>query len=265
MPQSLGGSLIGLALGAYGKKTAVPKLPEINPAQVQKDTVAGNLAVLPQSRALAQAINISNADQFSVVLNRLFPGQLDQVNSIVKSELRGEVPQDVLSQTINQTNAQAASLGLQGSQFQVGLTGNAFFNQSTAIQQRGLQHFGALAAMRPQQFDVTSMFLSSQQRLGFAVSDRTQRFQHDLLSAQVAAAPNPSDVALAQGFDSLFNTIETTAISLAGSALGGGLGGGEGEDKRRPNYINSWNNDSITYPGTEFDVEKYMQRFPGAG
>lgn len=68
------------------------------------------------------------------------------------------------------------------------------------------------------------MFFTPQQRVALAFQDRTQRFQRDLLAAQVAAAPNPNDVALAEGFDNFFKFWS----SIGGAALGnvGGLGGG---------------------------------------
>lgn len=226
MAKTVAGALVGKALGAYGKKPVIPELAVIDPSQIQTDTTAGNQAVLPAANALAQAVNASNADQFALILDRLFPGQRDAANAIVKSELRGEVPADVRSRLENYTNAQAASLGLGGSQFQVGLTGGRFLQTSQDIQNRGLQHYGQLASTAPRQFDVTSMFFSPQQRLSFAMSDRTQRFQRDLLAAQVAAAPNPEDVALAEGFDNFFEFWK----NIGGMALGnmGGMGGGGG-------------------------------------
>lgn len=216
--------MVGRALGAYGSKTVVPELPVIDPSLIQGEATAGNLGVLPQATALAQAVNASNATQFAAILDRLYPGQREQANAIVSSELRGEVPQDVLSSLVNQTNAQSLGLGLGGTGFQVGLTGGRFLQTSQAVQQRGLQHYGALASMAPRPFDVSSMFFSPQQRLSFAVDDRAARFQRDLLNAQVAAAPNPADVALAEAFDNFFETWKNVGMSALGQV--GGMGGG---------------------------------------
>lgn len=232
MSKTIAGALVGRALKAHGEKTIIPDLPVIDPSLIQGQTVAGNLGVIPQANALAQAVNAGIADQFAAMQNRLQPGQRDLVNSIVKSELRGEVTQDVLSSLVNQTNAQSLGLGLGGTGFQVGLTGGRFLQTAQAIQQRGLQHFGALAGMAPRPFDVSSMFFSPQQRLSFAVGDRAARFQRDLLSAQVAAAPNPADVALAEGFDNFFETWKNVGMgALGGMMPGGGAPGGGGSPK----------------------------------
>lgn len=231
MSKTIAGALVGNALGAFGdidilKQFLNKPFTPVDPSKIQQETAAGNLAVLPEASALGKAVNATNADQMAAILDRLYPGQRDKVNQIVMANLRGEVGSDVASQVDASTNALAMNLGVGGgSQFRVGLTGGRLLQTSQQIQQRGLAQYNINQANAPRPFDVTSMFFTPQQRLQFAVADRAAQFSHDLLAAQVNAAPNPADVALAEGFDNFFEQWKNVGMGMLGGAMGGGGGG----------------------------------------
>lgn len=95
--------------------------------------------------------------------------------------------------------------------------------------QKGLQNLLGVYGAGPQPFNVTSMFYTPQQRLSFALEDRAQRFQRDLLYEQVAAAPDPGTAALGKEIDRFFNTWASFGMMALGSGMGGGgMGGGGG-------------------------------------
>lgn len=227
MPQTMPGALVGRALGAYGKKPKIPKLGEIDPAKVQLDTVAGNMGVLDTAGALAGATNKLNVNNLKALFEQALPGQYGLAQENTLSLLKGQVPQDVqdaIQRTIAARTLGNAGYGNAGGQFgdfsqarQLGLT-------SLQLQQQGLNQFGALQSMFPR-LDVSSMFFSPQQRLSFAFEDRAAHFQRNLLFEQVKAAPNPADVALAEGLDNDFAAFRQMILSYAGGMMGGGGGG----------------------------------------
>lgn len=240
MSKSLGGALAGLALRAlghdpYGRKTDIPALPTIDPGQLQQQNLLGNQKLLPQAQALASSVNAFNADQLRAVLGKLAPGQLEQVESVIRSQLRGELSPDTQAQIADFSAAQAAGLGVAGSPFQAGIASLRGAETALGLQQRGIQNFQALAALRPPQFDVSSMFFTAPQRLEFALRDRAARFQRDLLSAQVAAAPNPADIALAEGFDNFMGTWAGIGANYLGQVLGNRSSSGSGQTSGHAN------------------------------
>lgn len=223
MAKTLSGSLIGKALNAYGKKPKVPELPKIDPTMIQQEAIAGNQQNLPALEALGAQVNRINAQQARALLDLSLPGQLGQAEQVVGSQLRGEIPADVASLVTRQAAATSLGLGVGGSGVQSNITARDLGLTSLRIQQQGLQNFGALAnIVRPPQFDVSSMFFTPAQRLSFAVEDRSQRFQRDLLAAQVKAAPDPADVAVAEGIDNFM----AFWAGVGGAALGNIGGGG---------------------------------------
>lgn len=229
MAKTIAGSLIGKALGAYGTKPEIPELPQLNPSAIQGETAVGNLAVLPQAQQLAAAVNKGNAAQLRAILNQ--GGQLDLAEKVVGSQLRGELPADVQRQITDYTTAQANSLGLPGTGFQTGIAGLRGALTSLQLQQQGLANFGSLSRLTtPHLMGPESMFFTPQQRLNFAFRDREQRFQRDLLAAQVKAMPNPSDVAMAEGLDNFF----AFWAGVGGAALGGMGSGGALTTKGNP-------------------------------
>jgi hypothetical protein len=231
MSKTIAGALIGRALGSFGDKFEMPPWEQIDPAQIQSQTVTGNLGVLAQAQSLAAAVNKGNAAQLRAILNR--GGQLDLAESITASQMRGELPQDIQRLLANQVAAQSLGLGLGGTGFQAGRGALANVLSSFQLQQQGIQNFGALARLTtPNLMGPETMFFTPQQRLQFAFQDRAAKLQYDITAAQVAAAPNPADVALGEGFDNFF----AFWASVGGAALGGMGGGGALSTKGNPGW-----------------------------
>jgi len=233
MSQTIAGALVGGALGAYGKKPTIPDLPAIDPSAVQQTTISGNQNALPGAERLASDVNAFNIKEqlaaLTKTLNVLAPGQLEKVQGIVSSQLRGEVPTDVQQQLQRQSVAGAYGRGYgPGSQIASNDYLRNFGLTSLGLQQQGEQGFQALAGMGPKAplFDVSSMFYTPQQRLQFAFQDRAAQYNVNLMKAQVAAAPDPAMVQLAEGFDNFFKTWSSIGTGMLGG--GGGGGGGMG-------------------------------------
>lgn len=232
---AVAGALIGGALGAFGRKPKIPQLQPVNPTAVQQQTLADNAATLPGAQQLGSQINDYNVKEqlgiLSKALDFVAPGQLQQAQGIVSSQLRGEVPADVAAAVQRRAAAQSllGGYGVGSSMMQsIGhnLSLRDFGLTSMAQQQQGLANFSSLASLapKPQAFDVTSMFFTPQQRLSAAFTERNDQFQRNLLAEQVAAAPDPATAALGKEIDRFFNTIAQAAMGAAGGG-GGGMGG----------------------------------------
>lgn len=222
------GALVGRALGAYGKKPVIPKLAEIDPNKVQGDTLAGNAAILPGAAQLAGQYNKLNADNLRALFEQQLPGQYGLAQENTLSLLKGQVPQDVQDALQRTVAARAIGGGYGG-------TGMASFDQlrhfgisSLKAQEQGLAQFDKLQSMFPRLDIAQTMFFTPQQRLAFAFQDRAAHFSRDLLAAQVKAAPNPADAALAEGLDNDFAAFRSAMFSYLGGGMGGMGGGGAG-------------------------------------
>lgn len=219
---AVAGALIGGAIGAFGKKPQIPKLPAINPDTIQSQTVAGNQAALPGANALASGVNSFNLDELAKALNFWSPGSFDKISGTIANQLSGTLdPQDTQALIRSST---AAGYG-KGFGFGSGSIGRNLVLRDLGIgveqqKQRGLTNLMNLYAAGPKPFDPTTMFFTPQQRLNFAVEDRTARYQRDLLANQIAAAPDPATAALGKEIDRFFNT----AASIGTTAAGGGMG-----------------------------------------
>lgn len=235
---AVAGALIGGALGSFGRKPEIPKLPGIDPNQVQSATIAANKDALPNLEALGSAVNAYNQKEqlgmLSKALEFFAPGQLQKAQGIVDSQLGGEIPRDVALQVQRNSAAQALLGGFGGgSALGRNLTDRDLGLTSLQIQQQGLQGFGFLAGLAPrtQAFDVTSMFFTPQQRMQAAFAERDAQFQRNLMAEQVAAAPDPATAALGREIDRFFNTAAQFGMMAGGAAMGGGggmIGGGGG-------------------------------------
>lgn len=223
MPSTGLGALIGLGLGAYGSKPTVPNLTPIDPNQIQAQTAQGNLANFGDISKLATATNTFNQDQLNALIDKVLPGARDQIASNIGSQLRGELPADVQSAVQRSSNAQAFAGGFGGSNFGRNMTARDLGLTSLNLIQQGLSSAESwLQQAKAPMMDASSMFFTPQQRLGFAQQQQSMQFQRDLMAAGVAAAPDPSMAALAQGFDSDFSKLENAALSFGGMSMGGG-------------------------------------------
>lgn len=224
---AVAGSLIGGAIGAFGRKPEIPQLPGIDPSRIQAETISANRDSLPGLETIANQVNSFNTQQnlgmLSKALEFLAPGQLKQVQDLNASRLRGEVPADVAAAVQRRSSAQAI-LGGYGGGSGIGrnLSARDFGRTSMEIQDSGIAGVGFLAGLAPETplFDMSSMFFTPQQRLQSAFEERSQQFQRNLLAEQVAAAPDPATAALGKEIDRFFNTAASVGMSYAG--MGGG-------------------------------------------
>ena len=227
---SVTSALIGKALGGHGSKPDVPELPPINPSILQQQTIQDNLKALPETRRLASGVTDLTTEQLARGLDLALPGQRQTATRTVGQQLRGEIPTDV-SRAVQASAAETAFAGgFEGSGVSRGLTLRDLGLTSLDIQQQGLQNFQALASMTTGPgLDPTSMFFSPQQRLNFAVQDRSQMFQRDLTAAQVDAAPDPFKMALLkgvnedeEGFRRFLGSVFGFGSKMAGAKSSGG-------------------------------------------
>jgi hypothetical protein len=223
------GALVGDAIGAFGKKPKVPELPTIDPTATQQKTVAGNLSNLPDIMQLGAGVNLFNQQQLMKLQEMALPGGLAQGQANILAMLKGELPADVARAVTRSAAGRAIAGGFGGSQLAGSLGLRDLGITSLQTMQQGLSAAERwMAATTAQQFNITSMFFTPQQRLGFEMDDRQQRFQRDSLAAQVAAAPDPAKAALGRELDRMFNTFAQFGMMAAGGAMPGGGGGGGG-------------------------------------
>lgn len=229
---AIAGALVGGAIGAFGRKPSIPELPKIDPTKIQQQTIAGNAQNFGEAAALGAQVNEANQKQQLAMLSKALefalPGGLGQAQSIVASQLRGEVPQDVQESLLRSNAGKAFAGGFAGSGFSGALGLRDLGLTSLGIQQQGLSNFSSLASMVPQtpMFDITSMFFTPQQRLDFEFQQNQAQFQRNLMFEQVEAAPDPARAALGREIDRFFNTAAQFGMMAAGGAMGGGGGGG---------------------------------------
>lgn len=219
----------------FGRKPKVPKLPAVDIDKVQRDTVAGNAAVLPGAQAIASSINTFNYDQALAqtrkALNFALPGAFEKVQDITNSQLAGELSSDETMQLQRQAASSAfgggtgASLGFRG-----GIGSNAFFRNfgisSMQRTQQGIGNFERLAAMSPKTtlFDLSQMFLNTEQRFSMTESERNAQYNRAWLESQIKAAPHP----IGQFVQNVVYAVAGTAGRYFGVSGGGGAGGGGG-------------------------------------
>lgn len=218
-------------MGAFGRKPNIPVLPPIDAAAVQRDTIAGNTAVLPGAQALASSINTFNYDQQLAqtrkALEFALPGGFGKMQDITRSQLAGEIPDDVQQQLLRSGASKAFGSGTAGSVFARNATLRDFGMNSMQQQAMGMQNFERLNALSPRAplFDLSSMLFTPQQRLSFSISERDAQFQRNLLAEQVEAAPDPATAALGKEIDRFFNTWAQFGMSALGGGGGGMMGG----------------------------------------
>jgi hypothetical protein len=227
MAETTIGALAGWALGAHGKKPKVPTLQEINVDAVQGDAVKGNISNFADIAKLATQVNTFNQEQLTALLDRALPGAREQIGKNISSQLRGEVPADVSNAIIRAGAGRFAGALTRGSGFANNVTARDLGLTSLQIIDKGLSSAESwLSRATAPQMDVTSMFFTPQQRLGFAQQQQGLKFQRDVMEAGVAAMPDPSMAAIAQGIDGDVARIQNAALSYFGGGIGGGGGGG---------------------------------------
>lgn len=207
----------------------VPRFDAIDAQREQQRAIEGNIGALPEAERLATEVNQFNWDQIDKGIESQVPNYreiLRKGGAAVEDFVSGRLPEDVQRLIAQRSAELATGRGTAGSQFANYSEARTLGLTSLDLIQRGLQSatawLSAAQARRPM-FNVTSMFLSPEQQIAHAVSERDKRFQHDWMKAQIDAQPSP----VQEGFGQLFDWIADTASSMA-VAYAGGMGGGSG-------------------------------------
>jgi hypothetical protein len=225
------GSLIKGALGGYGDKPKVPVYNPVDPTAEALAAIEGNQANLPAAQKLAASTNAFNLAQLQQMLRTIMPGY-DNIqgkqSEIVQSMMRGEIPQDVQSAIVNQAASKAIGGGYGGSGAHRNLVARDFGKTSYDITQQGMdsaQRWMAQTAQmaQPSMMDVTSMFISPQQRIAYQFQNRENQFNRDWMANQIKAAPDPFMAALGDAFIQDEQFIQDVVKEVAGSAGGAAM------------------------------------------
>lgn len=211
----------------------VPPAPHVNLDVQQTKSILANQRDLPAIENLASGVNAFNSEQLQKMLEGAIPMYSSLVSGVsgnIESMLKGELPQDVKDQIQNSAAARALSGGYSGSGMANALTARDLGLNSLSLINQGISSAESwLGTMKqvatPSQFDVTSMFITPQQRAANAWQNQTGKFQRNWLQNQIDAAHDPVNILGA----SLINTDATLSSivgSVGGAAAGGAAGGG---------------------------------------
>ena len=222
------GSLIKGALGGYGKKPEVPQYKPVDPTQEQQKTIAGNLSAMPEAQKLAGGVNKFNLEQLQQMLDGLMPGYgniQNQMSTNLQSQLKGEIPADVQAQVQNSAAARAIGGGFGGTGMHGNLVARDFGMTSYGITQQAMDSATrwtqATAGMaQPMMMDVSSMFLSPQQRMAYAFQNNENKFNRDWMANQIKASPDPFRAGLGDAFIEEERQLMQLVGSVAGMAGG---------------------------------------------
>lgn len=214
------GTLIGGAIGGFGKKPRIPNFTPINAANVQNQTVSDNLAALPGIKKLVSSTNALSLEELRKAMEFAVPGGFSKAQSLISSQLSGELdPQDTQA-LIRNTAASSFGSGIQRGGFgSIGrnLTLRDIGRAGVEQRERGFTNFLSLAdRTQGATLNPSSMFFTPQQRLTFAQQERDNQFNRDLLAEQVAASPDPFMKGLTQA---LIND-ENQMMQMAGNLFG---------------------------------------------
>ena len=225
-----------------GDKPKVPGVPSVDLNAVQRDTVAGNLAVLPQAAKLASGVNAANQSELDSILERILPGGKAAAQNFITNQLLGIAAVADTQAGIRNATAAGFNLGPGGSQFSMfGVV--VHLGRSVAAQrQAGLQNFANFASFaEAPRYNPASMFFSPGQRLQVVENERNMRYQAAVAQAGIDAQPSKLALAGAAAADSVNETLGTAAgmaASFFGGSMLGGIGGGAA--KPPPQKSTSW-------------------------
>jgi len=251
------GSIAGGALKAFGGGSSTPSYSKVNLAGVNLSDpnqflsqYSSQMEEFPWLRQTTQQLNQAGMQDYTSLLNQLYPGltsQLGQVSSIANSYLKGQIPADVQSQIQRATAQQSLQGGFTGTGMSGALTARDLGLTSMNLQQTGMgimsQGVNMAKGMIPGYINPAQLMFSPSQLM--QRSDQANYFntqtknQTALLNAgyaqaaQAAAAAQSSQQASALGgtIQSLFGTSSggQTALDKAiADFFGGGNSSGDG-------------------------------------
>lgn len=221
-------SLIG---GLIQKRPDVPEFQKVNAQGEQQKAIEGNIAAFDSASQLANKVNSLNQEQLMSQLRASTPryDELMKRGSDIVAEFSAPgIPKDLQGLIQRKSAAKALSGGYAGSQAatnlelrDLGLTGLELAGKRMSAIESWLG-FARQAATAPT-MDVTSMFLSPQQQIGLAVSERDKQFNRDW-SNSVNRANNAWETVLGKEMQNSEAQMMSMVTSVLGS-LGGAAGG----------------------------------------
>jgi len=232
---------MGLFGDIFGGQVKVPDFRKIDIGEEQKKNIQDNLANFDDAAKLTAKVNQEAQAQRIDQLEQLAPGlkgRLKKQSELISSQLRGELPDDVVNSIIRNSAERSVAGGFGGSQVSKNLTARDLGLSSLNISQQGFanaQNFlsGANAA-GAQLLSPSSQLLSPSQRITFQQRERDSEFNVALSKAESEAGPSAGGRAIgfALGVGSSFlgagpkGGAQATRISGGGNFnMGGGPGG----------------------------------------
>ena len=216
----LASSALGSFMGASAADKRAAQLRQIaNFAPINIDAemasaVSGNNAILPVAEQLASSVNTFNRDELMKQLRAAIPGYdaiVSGQSNLVQSQLKGEIPKDVQDAISRRASERNLFQGTSGSQFgrnlearDLGLTSMDITNRGFANAMSFLQSTKAMTAAPT--FDVSSMFMTPQQRLAIKQNEQAMRIN---AAVGAASAPTGADV-----WSSMLTGVGGTALGM---------------------------------------------------
>ena len=229
------GGLFSFAGNVMKKKVTVPIFNEVNAQAQQEKAIEGNLSALPEASRLASGVNEFNQAELLKQLRNAIPNydQLQQRGSDIVTEFSAPgVPKDIQDLIQRKSSAKALGGGYGGSQSHtnlelrdLGLTGLELAGKKLNAIESWLG-FAKQNAMAPM-MDVTSMFITPQQQISLAVSERDKRFNRDF-AASVLKAQQHWRTYMGNEFVEFGGTLKGVGAGMMGGGMGGGGAAGGG-------------------------------------
>lgn len=229
----MAGDITGLSfLGSlFAEKPKVPEFRPIDTTKEQGKAVAGNLKNFTDISQLASGVNTFNQAELNRMMESAVPGYRNMLTGIgdkISGFLKGEIPSDVADQIGRSAAFRALSGGFGGSGMARNLVARDLGLTSLQLIEKGIDAGSRWIATARQNavapaFDVTSMFITPQQRIQTQMFNREATFQRNWMENQIDAEYSLG-TKVSRGLTDLGQGITGLATSVAGSAAGGGGG-----------------------------------------
>lgn len=223
----LGPQIVG---GLLQEKPDVPKFTPIDTTKEQAKAVAGNIANFGQISKLAGQANTFNQEELNKMLESAIPGYHSMVTSIggrINDFLSGTIPKDVMGNVERSSAYRSLSGGYGGSGMARNLVARDLGLTSLQLIEKGIDAGSrwiatAKANTVAPQFDVSSMFITPQQRIATTMWNKEGQFNRDWLNNQVKAEYSTGTVvgkAIVKTDDQITQMLSSAAGSAAGAAI----------------------------------------------
>lgn len=222
--------LFGFVGDLFKKKVKVPEFKPVSATDIEKKAISDYESNLPAATSFAEKLNQSNQSALDRQIGAKIPGFSNiesKVASNIASQVAGEIPEDVAQAIQRSTAARALEGGFGGSGAARNLTARDLGLTSLQLSQQGLGNaMNWLQSTRQNRMapmtSPSSLFISPEQRLGLAVSERDKAMNRDYLSSQLKASQSWQN--------SLGNAIGgiDTVIGGALGSFGGAIGASAG-------------------------------------